>query len=81
MELSREEFRNNLQTVKVAVEEGSDKRDQGLFNGGQEKHRCDSLIDPGCNSDPLKRMASQGWGWWISLTLAGLNVFWLEITC
>ena len=29
VELSREEFRNNLQTVKVAVEEGSDKRDQG----------------------------------------------------
>ena len=54
---------------------------RGQFSGGQEKHRCDSLIDPGCNSDPLKRMASQGWGWWISLTLAGLNVFWLEITC
>ena len=29
VEFSREEFPNNLQTVTVAVEEGSDKRDQG----------------------------------------------------
>ena len=72
-----------MQTVTVAVTEGSDKEDQGPIqcSGGQEKHRCDSIIETGCNSDCLKRMASQGWGWWISLNLAGLNVFWLEITC
>ena len=29
VEFSREEFPNNLLTVTVAVEEGSDKRDQG----------------------------------------------------
>ena len=37
VEFSREEFPNNLQTVTVAVEEGSDKRDQGPIqcSGGQ----------------------------------------------
>ena len=29
VEFFREEFRNYLQTVRVAVKEGSDKRDQG----------------------------------------------------
>ena len=54
---------------------------RGQFNGGQEKHRCDYLNETCCSFDYLKRLASQGWGWWISLTLAGRNVYWLKITC
>ena len=38
VEFSREEFPNNLQTVTVAVEEGSDKRDQGPIQWGSGKN-------------------------------------------
>ena len=37
VEFSREELPNNLQTVTVAVEEGSDKRDQGPIQWGVRK--------------------------------------------
>ena len=38
VEFSREEFRNNLQTVTVAVEEGSDKRGQEPIQWGSGKN-------------------------------------------
>ena len=49
VEFSREEFPNNLQTVTVAVEEGSDKRDSSANSVGvRKKHRCDYVNETLC---------------------------------
>ena len=52
VEFSREEFPNNLQTVTVAVEEGSEKRDNSANSVEvRKKHRCDYVNETGCSSD------------------------------